>query len=254
MPPSPFDDLYELPSRPVQHEPRSKGPWIHGPRLTERDVDILRWITRHGVVTTDLVGRRFFWRDDRSAYGEWAAYRRLAALSRLGLIVRDVNPYATRGSRRQILRASRDGARIADVGLAQAPLVISELPHTLALVGLTEFLLARYPEAELITERELRAETYRLRYSGNATPLEHVPDALLRIPNPDGSGTVVTVAVELDLSRKDRRAMEEMITRYDRMLSVDVVWWYVKEIRLQRVRGLVAGLRAESRYKVLPVR
>ena len=40
-------------------KPRSRGPWVHGPRLTDRDVEILRWITRHGVVTTELVGRKF---------------------------------------------------------------------------------------------------------------------------------------------------------------------------------------------------
>ncbi|MGH9044640.1 MAG: hypothetical protein ACRDVP_07400 [Acidimicrobiales bacterium] len=32
-------------------------------RLTERDVEILRWIGRHGVVTTQQVARHFFQHD-----------------------------------------------------------------------------------------------------------------------------------------------------------------------------------------------
>jgi hypothetical protein len=235
-------------------KPRSRGPWVHGPRLTDRDVEILRWITRHGVVTTELVGRKFFWRAD--GYGEWAAYRRLAALSRLGLIVRNANPFPARtGGRQALLRASRDGARLADVGLAEAPLVTTQLRHTLAVVALTEFLLERYPDADVTTERELRAQEYRRRYRGAPLPqLFRVPDALLRVPKQGGMpGEVLTFAVELDLTRKDRRAMEAMIACYDRM-AIDRIWWYVKEVRLPAVRALVAELQALGRFEVLPVR
>jgi len=34
-----------------------------GTQLTGRDVEILRWIGRHGIVTVDQVSARFFGRD-----------------------------------------------------------------------------------------------------------------------------------------------------------------------------------------------
>jgi hypothetical protein len=133
------------------------GRRAHGHQLTERDIQILRWIARHGVVTAELVGRRFFWRAGRHTYGMWAAYHRLAALERMRLIIRT----KSYGYPQPVLRVTRAGARIADVGIRPAPLVASELHHSIALVWLTEYLLAENRGAELITERELRAQRYR---------------------------------------------------------------------------------------------
>jgi hypothetical protein len=226
---------------------RRSGRRARGPELTERDIEILRWMTRHGVVTAELVGKRFFWRTDRNGYGMWAAYRRLRALRDLGLILSD-KPFAHAPA---VLRVTREGARIADVGIRPAPLVVSQLRHSIALVWLTEYLLAEYPGAELTTERELRAQRHRELSEGmRNTEQGRTPDAVLRIPT-DGAGAegVVTVAVELDLTRKDRRAMEHMVRQYD-YEPVDRVWWNVTPARLDRTRALVRELRADDRIEV----
>ncbi len=218
-----------------------------GPQLTERDGEILRWMARHGVVTAELVGRRFFWRPRENDYGKWAAYRRIRALRDLGLILSD-KPFAGAPS---VLRVTREGARIADVSVRSAPLVVSQLRHSTAVVWLTEYLLAEHPGAELTTERELRAQRYREQREGTRdTEQGRVPDALLRVLT-DGSGAqgVVTVAVELDLTRKDRRAMERMVRQYD-YETVDRVWWYVTPARVERTRTLVRELRADDRIEV----
>ena len=230
---------------------RGRTRRARGPQLTERDVEILRWITRHGVVTAELVGRRFFWRDEQETYGRWAAYRRLAALRELGLVLSDT-PFAREPA---VLRVTREGARIADVGLYPAPLVLSQLRHSLAVVALAEFLLAQHVGGELITERELRAQRYRDRRNGKDTSRGRTPDALLRIPTgKDGTekgSAVVTVAVELDLARKDRRALERMVRQYDHE-RVDAVWWYVAPHRVERTRALVTELDAQDRIDVRP--
>src|SRR5712691_9484646 len=126
---------------------RSVGRRPRGPQLTDRDLEILRWIARHGVVTAELVARRFFWRPKEKRAGVWAAYRRLHALHELGLLITD-KPFARSPA---VLRVTREGARIADVGLRPAPLVLSELRHTLAVVSLGEFLVHEHPGAELVT-------------------------------------------------------------------------------------------------------
>jgi hypothetical protein len=204
-------------------------------------------MTRHGVVTAELVGRRFFWHQERNDYGKWAAYRRLRALQDLGLVLSD-KPYANEPA---ALRVTREGARIADVGLRPAPLVVSELRHSLAVVALGEYLLFDNPGAELTTERELRAQRYRdLREGKRKAEQGRAPDALLRIPTKGaGAQGVMIVAVELDLTRKDRRAMERMIRQYDRE-EVNRVWWYVTPARIERTRALVRELNADKRIEV----
>jgi hypothetical protein len=204
-------------------------------------------MARHGVVTAELVGRRFFWRPGRGTYGRWAAYRRLRALAALGLILSD-KPFAHRPA---ALRVTREGARIAAAGLRPAPLVLSQLRHTLAVVWLTEYLLAEHPGTELTTERELRAQRYReLRAGTRESATGRTPDAILRIPaRSAGAQGIRTVAVELDLSRKDRRAMERMVHQYDRE-RVDAVWWYVTAGRVDRIRALVRELDADDRIEV----
>ena len=236
---------------PPRGIPKRVAHHVRVPRLTERDLAILRWIARHGVVTAEFVGRRFFWRTQTATYGKWAAYRRLRALRELGLVVAS-RPYAHHP---EVLHVTREGARIADVGIGPAPLVLSELRHTLAVVVLAEYLAAAHPGSELITERELWAERYRQRFAGvEATRLGRVPDAVLRIPTTgSGARTWRTVAIELDLSRKDRRAIETMISRYDRVV-VDAVWWYVSPGRIERVRSLLAELGAADRFEVRPWR
>lgn len=243
-PPDDKPDGAREPSGPRRWERRALR---YGVQPQERDEEIVRWITRHGVVTAELVGRRFFWRPAVNDYGKWAAYRRLRTLRKIGLILSD-KPFANEPA---VLRVTRDGAYLADVGLRPAPLVLSELRHSLAVVWLTEYLLAENAGAELTTERELRAERYREQRDG-ARRIEQgrAPDGLLRIPTKGaGAQGVMTVAVELDLSRKDRRAMERMVRQYDRE-KVDRVWWYVTPARLERTRALVRQMRADDRIEV----
>lgn len=224
---------------------KAKVPRI--PALTERDGDILRWITRHGVVTPELVGRRFFWRPEHASYGKWAAYRRLRALRDLGLVVA-MRPI---GLPTDVLRVTPTGARLADVGLEPATVVLAELHHTLCVVWLGEYLLAHHPGSDLTTERELWAERYRQRYiEGSSSDLGRIPDAILRLPANAG-GERKVVAIELDLSRKERRVLETMIARYDHT-PVDAVWWYVTPTRVARIQALVAELGATDRFAVMP--
>lgn len=105
--------------------------------------------------------------------------------------------------------------------------------------------------AQLVTERELRAQRYRERRDGDRE-LSHgrAPDALLLLPSGQGrGGEAETVAIELDLSRKDRREMENVIHQYDHE-HVDRIWWFVRPIRVDRTRAVVRELRAEHRIEV----
>jgi hypothetical protein len=235
----------DKPDRALDPATRRTGRRARGAQLTGRDEEIIRWITRHGVVTSELIGRRFFWRPDLKDYGRWAAYRRVRALRELGLILSD-KPFADFPA---ALRVTREGARLADVGLRPAPLVLSELRHSIAVVALTEYLLRENAGAELTTERELRAQRYRELRAGAREPEEgRAADALLHIAA--DAGLSATVALELDLSRKDRRAAERMIRQYDHEHDIDKIWWYVMPGRIDRTRSIVRDLNAEDRIEV----
>jgi hypothetical protein len=224
-------------------------PRVHAPQLTPRDVDIVRWIVRHGVVSLDHVGARFFWRPESRTYGRSAAYHCLQRLTQLGLVI----SRQPDGYRRSVIRATSRGAQLANVGLRPAPLVPRELNHTLALVTLAEFLLYENPGAELRTERELRAQRYRDIARGARPPRGsgRIPDAILRLPSPGARGpTYRTVAIELDLSRKDHATWEHIISAYRFDKEVDQVWWYVTPGRIERARLIVARCEAADRIEV----
>ncbi len=204
--------------------------------LTPRDPDILRWIGRYGVVTTEQVARRWFHRKETTV-GPWTtsgAYRRLLVLKNMGLLQRD--QLYLRGP--HILRLTPKGARLVGPGVRPARLVPATVGHALAVVDLTEDLLVRFPEAVLITEREIRRDQIRARRSHGATGpiLKRVPDAMLRLP------TGEMMAVELDHTPKTTNDIKRIANAYHKHHPsiFNGVLWYARPGRtVARVRKTV---------------
>src|SRR5271165_6362056 len=101
-----------------------------GHQITARDREILAWIGRHGMVTTDQVAGKFFARDE-GPVGKRAAYRRLAVLESLDLVRRDQTPFWRAP---WIIRVTQAGADMGEVGVRPARLVEGEVRHAIALV------------------------------------------------------------------------------------------------------------------------
>jgi hypothetical protein len=215
---------------------RRRPPATQGTQITDRDFAMLQWIGRHGVVTPEQIASHFFARDGGGT-GTWAAYRRLRKMESLRLIRRD----STFWHWPQVLRLTAAGARYADVGLHPAHLVYAELRHTLALVDLTEKLLAEHPGSTLETERELRALRRSELAAGTRRPGTpgRIPDAVITLRNGK------TVAVELDLTPKRRRDLETIIRGYKRE-SYDQVWWYVLYPTVARVKEILRDNKADD--------
>lgn len=205
--------------------------------LTERDVALLQWIARHGVVTAEHIAQRYF-------AGQSAAYRRLRKLVSLGLIQRDPTHYRSPF----VIRVTSAGARVAAVGVGPADLHIAEVPHALALVTLAERLLAAHPGAVLITEREYRAAQLRARREGTRPRLGRIPDGVLQLA-PEAGAT--RIAIELDLTDKRRYALSRVINAYSEAFDprpdadgFGAVWWFVNPPAVMRVRAAVEHARA----------
>jgi len=227
-------------SRALRSRSRARGT---APRhvLTPRDHDILRWIGRYGVVSTEQVARRWFLpRRKATTTGPWttsSAYHRVQDLEESGLLQRD--QIYLRGP--HILRLTLKGARIAGSGVRPAQLVPATVDHALAVVDLTERLLKETPGTTATTEREIRAQQVRARLSrrdeGDDGPaLRRVPDAIVHLP------TGGKVAVELDRTPKRSKEIERIADAYNRHFPEDFirVWWYARTGRVvQRVRAIV---------------
>jgi hypothetical protein len=180
--------------------------------LQPRDLDVMRYIARHGVCTPDQVGRKFWGGSDPTA-----RYRRVEKLAQHGYLDRDRTwyhgPYA--------LRVPRKGLRACGSQFKPISLNWGRLRHQLAMVDLSEDLLARHPDAWWLTERELRQDWRR----DGARGEQHfrLPDGLLRYP--DGG----VIAVELELVPKRANDYREIGDAYLRELIAGLheVWWFV---------------------------
>jgi DNA-binding HxlR family transcriptional regulator len=209
-----------------------------GTRITERDIEILTWMGRHGVVTPQQIGRRFFVYNGQIA--QKRAYRRLAKLEELGLIRRDT-PFARHPD---VLRLGSRGAALAETDLPPARYVVREIAHELAVVDLVEGLLIANRGATLQTGREIRRDRMGERRDGSRqVGRGRTPDAILTLD----SGKRVAVEVQL----RPRRTRDD-ITTLDGYVRehIDLVWWYVPETVVDRVRKLVRAKRADDLVEV----
>ena len=211
---------------------------VGGTRITDRDIEILTWMGRHGVVTPQQVGRQFFVHEGQVA--QKRAYRRLAKLEGLALIRRDT-PFARHPD---VLRLRSRGAALAESDLPPARYVLREIPHELAVVDLVEELLAKNRGATLQTGREIRRQRVGERTDGKRrTGRGRIPDAVLILK----SGK--TAAIELQLRPKRARDDETILEGYIQE-RFDHVWWYVPESAVRRVRELVKSRRADDLVEV----
>jgi hypothetical protein len=193
------------------------------------------------MVTPDQLTARFFTSSP-------PAVRRLRALGTAGLLVAD----RVLAAAPPVVRATRAGARLAGCDLAPASLDLARIRHNLALVDLSEELLASDAGADWTTERELRRDRMRAaRTGGRWDRQRRVPDGLLRLA--DGT----RVAVELDLTPKRSARLDLLAGAYAVDRDVDIVWWYLpSEVAVSRMRALVAerGLERliEPRLRRIP--
>ena len=212
--------------------------------LTERDLDILVWVARHGIVTVDQIAAKFF----PTPHGKSAAFQRVRKLC-------DAHPpllQRTRTHYREpsVLRVTTQGAKLADTGLSPARIVPAEVHHALAIVDLAEELLAAHPGATLLTERERRAQRYREKRAGERKTTGRIPDAVLVLPPRNGTKER-SIAIELDRSPRSRMDAETVIKAYIAE-KYDEVLWYVRPNRVDFIREIVRRMKTGDFIEVRP--
>ncbi|WP_338199001.1 replication-relaxation family protein [Candidatus Nephthysia bennettiae] len=200
--------------------------------VTVRDVEVLRWIGRHGVVSTEQIAKRFWPAECASR----TVRRRLCILGEAGLL-RASRP----GWRRQskVWLATASGLRLAEVALRPSRLVGWRLSHDLALVDLSEQLLAKEVGSLWLTERELMVGGWR-----TSLKLRRLPDGLL--VQADGR----RYAVELEASRKDAERLRRIVNDYLPALAgpnaLAGVLWYARPQLSAAVEQLRSAVKSQG--------
>src|SRR5262249_53675037 len=135
--------------------------------------------------------------------------------------------------------------RLAGNGVRAAPLVLSQVRHTLAVVDLVETLASRIPHASVTTERELRAERRRQLALATRSPgVGRIPDAVF-------SSGDHRIAIELDLTAKRSHEFERILRSYLQE-PYAAIWWYVRPRIAPRLRDVVQSQQADDLVSVRP--
>jgi hypothetical protein len=121
---------------------------------------------------------------------------------------------------------------------------LSEVRHALAVVDLSERLLAKAPAGTALrTERELWVDRRKALTDGRPRGLGRMPDALFVDP----SGR--TVALELDLTPKRSRDYERIIIAFLQE-RIDRILWYVTPRVVDKLTAQVKQQRADDVFTV----
>lgn len=182
-------------------EPEKKKKSV---RLTERDLQMIRWINGHRAATAEQVAKKF-------GLGIPTAKKRLHGLKSLDCLVYEKVFQNKPG----VYRAAARGIAAASDSLPAARLALGPYEHDLQLVDLAVALEHR-TGAQWQTDRQIRREKG---LKGVGTP-GHSPDGVLVFP---GS---TRIAVELELSPKGTGKIEKILKEYAGS-QYQEVWYFV---------------------------
>lgn len=198
--------------------------------LTERDLKILEWVGRQGVVRAEHVMARV-------GMGRSATYRRLAQLVDYGLLRR----YRVLYNDGALLAATAEG--LCAVGLDHprpARIALAQVPHMVLSATLAARLEPHLQEQTLLIDREHRAaENATGRPLGSAI-LGPGNNGQSRLHRPDfvltSTGSEQLIAIELELTLKTRARLERTLRGYLRNHNVASIRYYAPQPIADAVR------------------
>jgi len=173
-------------------------------QITDRDIEIIRFINEFGFCEMPQIERRFSIKKPRS-------YRIIKRLIKAGLVNHKRVFYARYG----IYYVTSKGADCTDLP-AMDKISVGYYEHQMILTNVYIKLRQQYPDTYWISERRLKHEKF---YEG-VGKAGHVSDGILVFP--DGK----EVAVEVELSIKGKKRIERIFKSYAAQFSIKEVWYY----------------------------
>jgi hypothetical protein len=215
--------------------------------LTERDMTIAEWIGRQGAVRAEHVMTGF-------SIGRTAAYRRLHELVDFGLVRRHRLLYNDSG----LLTATAEGLRCAGLDrLAPARISLALVPHMIASAALAAEVEPRLVGQTLLSDREHRAAENAAGAPIASAIVGRQTDGREGLHRPDfaliGHDDRGVVAVELELTLKNRTRLERILRGYLRNQNVSVVRYHAAEPIADAVRRAARAVGAEAILELAPL-
>lgn len=215
--------------------------------LTQRDIAIAEWVGRQGAVRAEHVMARF-------SIGRTAAYRRLHELVDFGLLRRHRLLYRDGG----LLTATAEGLRCAGLDrLTPARISLALVPHMIASAAFAADLEPRLVDDQLLSDREHRA--------AEIAAGEPIASAIIGAPRSGHEGlhrpdfALIkrdrgdVVAVEIELTLKNRTRLERILRGYLRNQNVSVVRYHARREIAEAVERVARAVGAEGILELAPL-
>jgi len=218
--------------------------------LTQRDIAIAEWVGRQGAVRAEHVMARF-------SIGRTAAYRRLHELVAFGLLRRHRLLYRDGG----LLTATAEGLRCAGLDrLMPARISLALVPHMIASAAFAADLEPRLVDEQLLSDREHRA--------AEIAAGEPIASAIIGAPRSGHEGLHrpdfalikrdrgVAVAVEIELTLKNRTRLERILRGYLRNQinqNVSIVRYHAAPPIADAVQRAARAVGAEAILELAPL-
>lgn len=216
-------------------------------RLTQRDMDILKFAGRQRCVRPEHI-------EDRFDISRATAYRRLALLVDLGLLA-GVDRVSPSG---QVFAATREGLAATNKNLRPAEPTAWHLPHDEAMTAVVCALESQH--VDCLTERELTAHSrieqddryvFELMAERNRRPIRHRPDIVCEIPNANKF-----IAIEVELSPKNVDRWRDILRGFAHRVHVDgfigVLYVVGPDARATRIAELARETSLGERFQIRP--
>src|SRR3990167_8132278 len=173
-------------------------------QLTERDVEILGFINDFGFCEVSHIGKRFGLKNLRS-------YKVMKRLICGGLVAHE----RVFHNRPGIYFVTREGAK--HTPLPQIYKIPKDLyKHQIAIIDVYFKLIQLYPDAVWISERVLKRD----KFTEGIGRAGHLADGKLILPDRK------QVAIEVELTMKSRRRLEQIFRAYTLQIAVKEVWYF----------------------------
>ena len=197
--------------------------------VTERDLELLKWINGFGFVMAGQVAR---WMN----VDEKVAGRRLRKLESIRLISRE-RVFHRGGS---VVRVTKDGVKMSGDELGpMKTLRLGTFEHDKSMVDLSLDLVSQNEGSYFLPERRIRHE----RGQKGVGQKGHISDGILT------KSDKKRIAVELELSRKQRWRLDKIVSEFQADMSLDEVWYFCSDNVSDLVKEIVGSDQMFSIFK-----
>lgn len=173
-------------------------------RITERDIEILKFINEFGFCEMPQLEKRFGLRTPRS-------YKVIQRLIKVGWVIHERILHNRPG----VFYLTHRGAEQTDLPpIARVPIAVYK--HQIMIIEAYFKLLQRFPEVHWISERRMKREKFQDGIGKHG----HVADGMLVFPDQK------RIAIEIELSAKGKRRLTEIFRSYGTQYVIKEAWYF----------------------------